>query len=194
VNFPARLRSLQGLMIFATAASLIACHKDAPKQEAEKPKPVVVKKSPEELKQLVESTTQSLEGLKPQLANLGEKYKALHVIFDPLPPDMPDFSPVREKFNGADEGVGRMNAKVAWLTARIDAAAKAGDGAELEEIKQSITNTYNDVPEASKVALELSHEVMPFTRLAEQYEANKQAMCASDKTGPEAVSKKASIR
>jgi hypothetical protein len=186
------VRISQGLMIVVTATSAIACHKDAPKNDAEKPKPAVVKRSPEEIKQLAESATQSLEGLKPQLANLGEKYKALHVMFDPLPPDMPDFSPIRDKFNGADEGVGRMNAKVAWLTDRIDAAVKAGDGAELEEIKQSITNTYNDVPEASKVALELIHEVMPFTRLAEEYEANKRAMCASDKTGPEAVSKKSS--
>ena len=181
-------------MIFAAAASLIACHKDAPKNDAQKPKSVVVKKSPEEIKQLADSATQSLEGLKPQLANLGEKYKALHVMFDTLPPDMPDFSPIREKFNGADEGVGRMNAKVAWLTARIDAASKASDGAELEEIKQSIANTYNDVPEASKVALELMHEVAPFTRLAEEYESNKKEMCASDKTGAEAVSKKLQTR
>lgn len=181
-------------MIFAAAASLIACHKDAQKNDAQKPKSVVVKKSPEEIKQLADSATQSLEGLKPQLANLGEKYKALHVMFDTLPPDMPDFSPIREKFNGADEGVGRMNAKVAWLTARIDAASKASDGAELEEIKQSIANTYNDVPEASKVALELMHEVAPFTRLAEEYESNKKEMCASDKTGAEAVSKKLQTR
>lgn len=185
-----RLRIVQGLMVIAAAASLVACHKDAPKKDAEKPKPVVVKKSPEEIKRLADAATQSLEGLKPQLANVTEKYKSLHVLFDPLPPDMPDFAPTREKFNGADEGVGRMNAKVGWLTGRIDAAVKAGDGAELEEISQSITNTYNDVPEASKIYLELVHEVMPFQRMAEQYWANKRGMCDVDKSGPDAVSKK----
>lgn len=194
MSLASRLRTLQGLTIVAAAAALVACHKGAPKPDPEKPKPVVVKRSPEEIKQLAASATESLEGLKPQLANLGEKYKALHVMFDPLPPDMPNFSPVRDKFNGADEGVGRMNAKVAYLTGRIDAAVKAGDGAELEEIKQSIANTYNDVPEASKVALELIHEVMPFTKLAEEYEANRRDVCASDKTGPEAISKKSSVR
>lgn len=189
-----RQRIAQGLVMVAAAASLSACHKDAQKKDAEKPKRALVKKSPEQLKQLADSATQSLEGLKPQLANLGEKYKALHVLFDPLPVDMPDFSPIREKFNGADEGVGRMNAKVAWLTGRIDEAVKDGDGAELEEIKQSIANTYNDVPEASKVALELIHEVMPFTQLAEGYEASKRAICASDKTGPDAVSTRSQLR
>jgi hypothetical protein len=194
VLLASRLRILKGLMMVAAGASLIACHKDAPKKEPEKPAPVVVKKSPEEIKQLAASATESLENLKPLLAGLSEKYKSLHTLFDPLPPDLPDFEPTREKFNGADEGVGRMNAKVGWLTGRIDAAVKAGDGAELEEIPKSIDSTRNDVSEALKVYMELIHEVMPFTRAAEEYEANKRALCASDKTGPDAVSKKSSVR
>lgn len=187
-----RLRVSQGLMVLATGASLIACRKDAPKKEPEKPAPVLVKKSPAEIKQLADKATQSLEELKPVLASLSEKYKSLHTKFDPLPPDLPDFEETRGKFNGADEGVGRMNAKVPWLTGRIDAAVKAGDGAELEEINQSIANTTGDVDEAVKVYMELVHEVMPFTRAAEEYEANKQGQCASDKIGPEAVSKRLS--
>lgn len=189
-----RLHVLRGLMIVAAGASLIACHKDAPKKEPEKPAPVVIKKSPEEIKKLSATATESLESLKPLLTGLSDKYKSLHPLFDPLPPDLPDFEPTREKFNSADEGVGRMNAKVAYLTARIDAATKAGDGAELEEIPKSIDNTRNDVSEALKVYMELIHEVMPFTRAAEEYWANKKAMCASDKTGPDAVSKKSSAR
>src|SRR6478609_1706619 len=164
-----RLRILQGLMIVATGASLVACRKDAPKKEPEKPAPVVVKKSPEEIKRLADTATQSLGELKPTLEALSEKYKSLHTTFDPLPPDLTDFGPTRDKFNGADEGVGRMNAKVPYLTGRIDAAVKAGDGAELEEINQSIANTTGDVDEAVKVYMELVHEVMPFAHAAAEY-------------------------
>jgi len=190
VLFASRLRISHGLMILAAGGALVACHKEAPPPP--KPAVVVVKKSPAELKQLADSATESLEGLKAPLASLTEKFKALHLKFDPLPQDLPDFEPTRGKFNSADEGLGRLNAKVVWMTAKLDAAVKAGDGAELEEISKSIASTYDDLPQVNQVAMELLHEVMPFTRMADQYEANKRAMCDSDKLGPEAISKKLS--
>jgi len=183
-----RLRILQGLMILAIGGSLVACHKDAP----QKPKPLVVKKSPAELKQLADSSNEALEGLKPVLGALNDKFKALHQQFDPLPPDLPDFEATRGKFNSADEGLGRMNAKIPWITAKLAAAVKAEDGAALEEIAKSIASTYEDVPQVNQVAMELLHEVVPFTKMAEQYEASKKAICDSDKMGPEAVTRKRS--
>jgi len=185
VSLASRLRILQGLMIVVACGQLVACRKDPPQKAA----PVVVKKSPAELKQLADSAYQSLEGLKPKLEALTVQFRALHQKFDTLPPDMPDFEPTRGKFNSADEGLGRMNAKIPWITGKLDAAVKAGDGAELEEISKSIASTYDDVPQVNQVAMELIHEVAPFVRMAEQYEANKKALCDSDKTGPEAISK-----
>jgi len=176
---PSRLRIVQGLMILAVSSSLAACHKDA----SQKPKPVVVKKSPAELKQLADSARQSLEGLKPLLAGLNTKFVALHQQFDPLPPDLPDFGLTRGKFNSADEGLGRMNAKIPWLSGQLEAAVKAGDGAELEEISKSIANSYNDIPQVEQVWAELLHEVMPFTRIAAELEARRKAMCESDNNG-----------
>jgi len=174
-----RLRILHGLMILATSGSLGACHKAA----AEKPKPVLVKKSPAELEQLADSARQSLEGLKPVLASLSAKFKVLHEKFDPLPADLPDFGLLRGKFNSADEGLGRMNAKIPWLAGQLEAAVKAGDGAELEEISKSIANTYNELPQVEQLFTELLHEVMPFTRIAAELEARRQAMCESDNNG-----------
>lgn len=174
-----RLRVLQGLMILATSGWLVACHKEAPP----KPKPVVVKKSPAELKQLADSANQSLEELKPLLAALSAKFTALHQQFDPLPPDLPDFSETRGKFNSADEGVGRMNAKIPWLSAQLDAAVKAGDGAELEEISKSIARTRGEIPQVEQIYTELFHQVLPFTRIAAELEARKKAQCEADNTG-----------
>jgi len=191
VFFGSSLRSLRLLMIFAGVSSLAACHKEAP----QKPKAAVLvtQKSPEELRKLAARATESLEGLKPSLNALNEKFKALHVQFDPLPPDLPDFEETRGKFNSADEGIGRMNAKIPWLASRLDAAVKARDGAELEDISKSIESTYADIPQANQVAMELLHEVRPFIKLAEQYDPNRKAMCESskiDKIDTDAVSKK----
>lgn len=182
-----RLRISQGLMILVAGSSLVACHKDPPPA---KPKPavVVVKKSPAEIKQLADAATESLEGLKPLLAALNTKFTSLHQQYDTLPTDLPEFGETRAKFYAADEGVGRMNAKIPWLSGRIDDAVKAGDGAELEEVSKSIAATYTeDVPQANRAALELLHAVAPFTHMAETYDANKKAMCD---TASAAISKK----
>ncbi len=76
-----------------------------------------------------------------------------------------------------------MNTKIPWLAGQSKPQWKAGDGAELEEISKSIANTYNDVPQVEQVITELIHEVPPFTRLAAELEARRQAMCESDNTG-----------
>ena len=183
-----RLRISHALLILVAMGSASACRKEAPP----KPKAVVVKKSPAEIKQLADAANQQLEGLKPLLAKQTENFKALHVHFDGMPRDMPGFEPVREKFSSADEGLGRMNAKVVWLTGRIDAAVKAGDAAELEEIQQSIASSYKEVPEVAQLSMELLHEVMPFTRMAEKFRSNQGAACDTDKVDPDAVAKQLS--
>jgi hypothetical protein len=154
---------------------------------------VVQKKSPAEINQLAEAARQSLEALKPPLNALGDKFTALHQQFDALPPDLPDFDETRAKFNGTDEGLGRMNAKLPWLSGRIDAAVKSGDGAELEEISKSIAQSQQEIPQVEQIAMELFHEVLPFTRLAAKLEAQKKSSCeAAEKVDPAAVAKKLS--
>jgi len=189
-----RLRICQGLLIASAAGALLmACHKEAP----QKPKPApaaVIKKTPEELEKLGASAREALEGLKPSLGALNEKYKALHAEFDPLPPDLPDFEATRGKFNSADEGLGRMNAKIPWLSAQLDSAIKAGNAAELTEISKSIESSYADIPQANQVAMELLHEVRPFIKMAERREMNQNASCDVAKVEPEAVSKRFSTR
>jgi len=175
------LRILQGLMISITVW-LVACHKKAP--EKAQPAPIaVVKKSPAEIKQLTDAANQSLAGLKPLLGGLNARFVALHEKFDPLPSDLPDFGETRGKFNAVDEGLGRMNAKLTWLVGQIDAAAKAGDAAELEELNRSIANSYDEVREVDKLASELLHEVMPFERVAAELEARRKAQCESGEIG-----------
>lgn len=174
-----RLRIAEWSLILVTAASLVACHKQAP----QKPKPVEVKKSPAEIIQLAESEKKSLEELRPQLSALNAKFVTLHGQFDALPADLPDFGEVRGKFYGADEGLGRMNAKIPWLIGRIDSAVKSGDGAELDDISKSIARSFDEIPEVNQIAMELFHQAMQFTRLAEELRASTKASCEPDKAG-----------
>lgn len=185
-----RLGILQKWSILAAACWFVACHKDAP----EKPKLLLSQKSPAELKQLADSAHKSLDGLAPLLSALNEKFAALHPQFDALPQDLPDFGPTRAKFYASDEGLGRMNTKLSWLRGQIDAALKSGDGAELEEISQSIARSYQEIPQVERIAIELLHEVPPFTRMAAELEARKQAVCEAEKSGLAAtVAKKLSV-
>ena len=176
------VRVLQVLLLLS-ASSLTACHKDP----SQKPQPVVVQKSPAELKQLTDSANQGLEGLKPLLSALDAKFSALHQQFDPIPPDLPEFGGTRGKFYAAEEGLGRMNAKIPWLSSQLAAAVKSRDGAQLEELSASITRSYEDVRQVNQVAMELLHEVRPFTKLAEEYEANQKAECETNMSGSTAV-------
>ena len=173
-----RLSIRQASLFLLAVGSLTACRKDPP---AEKPKPVVVKKSPAEMKQLADSATQQLEGLKPLLAGLNAKFDDLHKQIDPLPSDLPEFGETRSKFYAADEGLGRMNTKVSLLPGQLDAAVKAGDGAELEEVTKAIARTYEDVPQVDRVAMELFHEAPKYQRAAEQVDADKKAACETNK-------------
>jgi len=163
-------------MILIAGGSFVACQKKTAPPPP-KPEPVVVKKSPEEMKKLADSATKSLEELKPLMTALNAKFDALHKQFDPLPTDLPEFGETRSKFYAADEGIGRMNAKLSWGASQLDSAVKSGNGAQLEEVAQSLARTFDDVKEADQLALELMHEVMPFTRMADNYAANMKAMC-----------------
>jgi len=162
------------VLLLLSLGALSACHK---KTEEAPQKAAVVKADPAAVKQAADKARQSLEGLKPLFAALNDKFVALHKEFDPLPQNLPDFAETRGKFNGADEGLGRMASKVPYLTGRIDIAEKAGDLAELEDISKDIDRSYAEIPEVDKIALELLHQVQPFKRMLEDMRASEKTVC-----------------
>lgn len=157
-----RLRLILILMMLTACGALTACHKD----DAAKVKKA--RANPAELQRLAAAARQGLEGLKAPLDALNERFRALHQEFDPLPPGLPGFGETRAKFYSAAIGVGTMGSKLPWLSSRIEAAVKAGDRAELEEISKSIARTHDEIRRADRIALELLHQVRPFEKLAEE--------------------------
>ena len=168
-----RLRMALSMMVVLAGGSLTACHKN----EADKAKPVVVKKTPAEMKALTDSAKQSLDGLSPLIAEKNAKFATLRPQVEALPPDLENFGPTRGKFFGAQEALGRLNSEVAWLQGRMDAAVKANDGGEMDDISKSIARAYDDLPEFDQVYMELVHEVPAFERQAAQVKAQEKAAC-----------------
>jgi ABC-type transporter Mla subunit MlaD len=166
-------RTLHVATILLTVSVLVACSRgktDAPSQgnKAELQAPAALKRS-------AEAAKLSLEGLKPSLTALNGKLAELHRQYDPLSPALPDFAETRAKFYATDEGLGRMNAKLPWLSGRIDAAVQAGNGAELAQIAKEVTETNDQIRRVEQIVRELQAEVVPFKKLADEKAAELQA-------------------
>lgn len=164
-----RMTSLLGLAVIAGA--LVACHRDPP----QKAKAVV--KNPAQLQRDAQSARQALAGLEPLMEALNGKITALRQQFDPLPPGLPGFGETRGRFYATVEGVGRMNAKVPWLSGRIDADLKVGDSADLAEVAKDIAHTYDEVRLVEQIAADLRQEVEPFKHVVEDAVVTGKASC-----------------
>ena len=130
--------------------------------DAQKPKST----NPAELKRQADSARQSLDGLKPLLAAQNAKFTELHRQFDPLPPGLPGFGETRGSFYAVDEGLGRLNTKLIWLSGRIDTAVQVGDVAELTRVSHDIARTSVDIQKVDRLGLELADQVRPFQQEA----------------------------
>jgi hypothetical protein len=146
--------------------ALAACSR----AKADKPNQATKTQSedPAALKRSAETAQRSLEELKPSLLALNGQLAELHQQYDPLSPALPGFAETRAKFYATDEGLGRMNAKLPWLSGRIEAAVKQGNRAELAEISSDIAHTREEIRRVEQVAKELRAEVVPFKKLADK--------------------------
>ncbi len=149
-----------GVLLLLALAFPLGCRK----HESEKPKPQPT--NPTELKRQADAARQSLHGLQPLLAAQNAKFAELHREFDPLPPGLPGFGETRGTFYAVDEGLGRLNTKLIWLSSRIDTAVQLGDVAELERVSHDIARTSVDIQKVDRLGLELAEQVRPFQQEA----------------------------
>src|SRR6186713_931046 len=123
------MKKVSFLLALLVAGSLLGCRKETATKAH---KPAVT--NPAELQRSAAQAKQALEGLKPQLSALNTTLAELHQQYDPLPAGLPGFGETRGKFYATAEGLGMMNASLPWLSERIDAAVKSGDGEALAAI------------------------------------------------------------
>lgn len=153
-----RLRTMLFLLsLLAAAGTLTGCSKDKAHEATNKQGALNG-----------DAVKQSLEGLKPKLSALTEKFKALHKQIDPLPPNLPGFSEVRAKFYNTDIGMGILAPKITWLSERLDSALKSGNREELQQVSKDIAKTHDEITQIDGIALEVLHQVVPFQRILAQ--------------------------
>jgi hypothetical protein len=163
---------MPSLLLLVSALWLGGCHKDKT-AHADK---AAVKDSARLLRDAA-AARQSLAGLEPLLSVLNTQFVELHRDFDPLSPGLPGFGETRGKFYASAEGLGMLNAKLAWLSGRVDAAVQAGDQASLDETSRDIAHTFEEVRRVERAALELRHEVLPFKGKADELQLLGKSSC-----------------
>jgi hypothetical protein len=137
------------LAIVVGAGSLAGCHKPGPE------------------KVNGDSVKQSLEGLRKQFAELKTRFMDLRGRVESIPPaDPPGFNDARARFYAAEEARGTTEAKVLWLTGRLDAALSTGNRGELQQISDEIAQSQVDIGKINEVHVKLLHQIMSLQRLA----------------------------
>jgi hypothetical protein len=162
------MKNMPFWLALLVAGSLLSCRKET---AGKANKPAVT--NPAELQRSAARAKLALEGLKPQLSALNTTLAELHQLYDPLPPGLPGFGETRGKFYATAEGLGMMNASLPWLSDRIDAAVKSGDGEALTAIASDINHKYDEVRQVDRITLELRHEVLPFKNKVEDFQLGK---------------------
>ena len=114
-----------------------------------------------------DSVKQSLEGLSKQFAELKTRFMDLRERVESIPPaDPPGFNDARARFYAAEEARGTTEAKVAWLTGRLDAAVSTGNRDELQQISNEIAQSQVDIGKISELHVKLLHQIMSLERAA----------------------------
>jgi hypothetical protein len=114
-----------------------------------------------------DAVKQSLDGLRKQFAELKTRFMDLRERVESIPPsDPPGFNDARARFYAAEEARGTTDAKVAWLTGRLDAALSTGNRDELQQISNEIAQTQVDIGKINEVHVTLLHQIMALQRLA----------------------------
>jgi hypothetical protein len=110
----------------------------------------------------------SIAALKPQFDELKKRFMDLHQRVDAIPANLEGFGEARARFFAAEEARGVTDYKVTWLSERLDAALKAGNREELQELAKDIAGTQDDIRRIDEVHTKLLHEIMSFERQARQ--------------------------
>jgi outer membrane protein OmpA-like peptidoglycan-associated protein len=112
---------------------------------------------------------QSLEEIKVQLGKVQKATAEVRARFNVLPEDLPGLEPVRSKLLAVEEVLGVENGRVQWLSGELDAAVASGNQEQFQKVTDTIRGFVEGSKGLGKPLVELTHELLPFERLAAPY-------------------------
>jgi len=113
-----------------------------------------------------QSVEQSLAALRPQFAELKNRFKDIRRRVESMPPDVPGFAEARVGFYAAEEARGVAEARIELLSNRLDAAVSSGNRDHLQEVAKEIASSSDDIRKIDGLHTKLLHEMMAFERIA----------------------------
>jgi hypothetical protein len=118
----------------------------------------------EEARQRAE-LTQALDQYKAQIGELQRQASGLRARFDNLPDDLPGLGPVRDDLHALEEGLGVEDGRGKWLSGELDKAFASGNQEQIEAVRKAIPRGADGFSES---VVKVTHELMPYERLAGQ--------------------------
>jgi uncharacterized membrane protein len=111
---------------------------------------------------------QSLATLRPQFAELRNRFADIRRRVESISPDVPGFAEARAGFYAAEEARGVAEARIEFLSNRLDAAVSSGNRDELQEVAKEIASSSEDIRKIDGLHTKLSHEMIAFEQIARQ--------------------------
>ncbi len=127
----------------------VGCHRDRKRTE-----------------QLLTETVKSYDQLQPELTALKASLGGLRKDVEDIATKVPGGAELRAKYYNADEVAGVLDAKMKWLSDRIESARRDPRMAEVDSLRDAIAKTSDDMGQVSNVLVELTHEKARLERLA----------------------------
>jgi hypothetical protein len=115
-----------------------------------------------------QAAKQSLANLRSQFGELRKRFGDLGRRAASMSPDVPGFPEARARFYAAEEARGVAEARLDWLSSRLDAALSAGKRDELQEVSKEIAASSDDVRRIDEFHTKMLHEMMAFQRVARE--------------------------
>lgn len=176
-----------GLM---AGGSMTGCHKQQPPVEPQTAVQVPAFTGPPPAKEPPEvlipppaadpaSIKKAMATLKKNFADMQQSFSDLSKDLEAIPSDMQGYPQLRQHFYATEEARGVTDAKVASLSARVDAALKSGKQEDLDRVAIEIGKTSNDGRRLGDMYLKLLHQVLAYQRVDDK---RKDAVAAANGT------------
>jgi outer membrane protein OmpA-like peptidoglycan-associated protein len=118
-----------------------------------------------ETKRLLTEAIDARDQLETKLAQLKAALGGLRKDVENLAAAVPGGAELRAKFFHADEVVGVLDAKMKWLSGRIESATRDPKRAEVVSLLDAIARTRDDMGQVSNVIVELTHDKARLLRI-----------------------------
>ncbi len=120
---------------------------------------------------LLTETVKSYDQLQPRLTELEATLGGMRKDVEAIAAKVPGGAELRAKYFNADEVTGVLDARMKWLSGKIESAKRNLKKAEVDSLQDTVAKTRDDMGQVSNVLIELTHERARMERVAALFKA-----------------------